>query len=115
MKLDGKTAVVTGAASGIGRATADKLADAGAHVILGDVNLEAGEAAAAAIVRELGPRIVVPMHYRNEGADFLEPPDAFVEALGAPVERPGASEVDLDSVTAGAGGQVVLLLAPPLS
>ena len=74
-----------------------------------------GGAAAAAIVRELGPRIVVPMHYRNEGADFLEPPDAFVEALGAPVERPGASEVDLDSVTAGAGGQVVLLLAPPLS
>ena len=59
MKLDGKTAVVTGAASGIGRATADKLADAGAHVILGDVNLEAGEAAAAAI------------RARGQGADFL--------------------------------------------
>jgi 2-hydroxycyclohexanecarboxyl-CoA dehydrogenase len=59
MKLNGKTAVVTGAASGIGRATAEKLAEAGAHVILGDVNAEAGEAAAAAI------------RARGQGADFL--------------------------------------------
>ncbi len=59
MKLHGKTAVVTGAASGIGRATADALAAAGAHVMLGDVNLEGGEAAAAAI------------RARGQGADFL--------------------------------------------
>lgn len=59
MRLDGKTAVVTGAASGIGRATAETLAAAGAHAILGDVNTEAGEAAAAAI------------RARGQGADFL--------------------------------------------
>lgn len=47
MKLEGKTAVVTGAASGIGRATADELAHAGATVIVADINREAGEAAAA--------------------------------------------------------------------
>jgi 2-hydroxycyclohexanecarboxyl-CoA dehydrogenase len=49
MRLDGKTAVVSGAASGIGRATADAFALAGACVVLGDINESGGEAAAAAI------------------------------------------------------------------
>ena len=44
----GKTAVVTGAASGIGRATAKALADAGATVWLLDVNDELGPKAAEA-------------------------------------------------------------------
>jgi NAD(P)-dependent dehydrogenase (short-subunit alcohol dehydrogenase family) len=42
----GKTAVVTGAASGIGRATAKALADSGATVTLLDVNDELGASAA---------------------------------------------------------------------
>jgi len=55
MQLQGKVAVVTGAASGIGRATAEKLAAAGAHVLLGDIAAEAGEAVAAR-AREKGQR-----------------------------------------------------------
>ena len=36
--LDGRVAVVTGGANGIGRATALKLADCGAKVFVGDYN-----------------------------------------------------------------------------
>ena len=43
MRLEGKTAVVTGAASGIGRSTAETLARAGANVIIADLSADKGE------------------------------------------------------------------------
>ncbi len=47
MKLDDRIAIVTGAASGIGLATAQRLAEAGATVMLGDIDDARGEQAAA--------------------------------------------------------------------
>ncbi len=44
--LSGRTAVVTGGAQGLGFAIAERFIAEGARIVLGDVNLEATEAAA---------------------------------------------------------------------
>ena len=52
LSLDGRVAVVTGGASGIGRATAARLAEAGAHVAVADLDPEAAAAVAEALREE---------------------------------------------------------------
>jgi NAD(P)-dependent dehydrogenase (short-subunit alcohol dehydrogenase family) len=54
LSLDSKVAMVTGAASGIGRAIALKLSDLGAAVAVLDINAEAGQATARAIAERGG-------------------------------------------------------------
>jgi NAD(P)-dependent dehydrogenase (short-subunit alcohol dehydrogenase family) len=46
-ELAGKVAIVTGGAGGIGRATAAKLTDEGARVVIADIDAEAGERVAS--------------------------------------------------------------------
>jgi L-ascorbate metabolism protein UlaG (beta-lactamase superfamily) len=72
-----------------------------------------GGEAAAAIVRSLGTRLVLPMHYRTGALNFLEPPDAFLEALGARVERLDESELDAEHFLGAADQPTVALLAAP--
>jgi NAD(P)-dependent dehydrogenase (short-subunit alcohol dehydrogenase family) len=48
-RLEGKVAIVTGAASGIGRATADRLASEGARVVVADLNGAGAKEVAAGI------------------------------------------------------------------
>ncbi len=65
-RVAGKVALITGAASGLGFADAQLLAQEGAQVILTDVNAEAGEAAAAAI----GDAAVFMQHDVSSEADW---------------------------------------------
>jgi NAD(P)-dependent dehydrogenase (short-subunit alcohol dehydrogenase family) len=53
MRLQGKVAVITGGANGIGRATSQSFARQGARVVVADLDVDAGNACVAAI-REAG-------------------------------------------------------------
>ncbi len=64
-ELTGKVALVTGSASGIGRATAERLAAEGAHLVVADINAEGAEKAA----REIGRgAIAAPMDVTSEAS-----------------------------------------------
>jgi L-ascorbate metabolism protein UlaG (beta-lactamase superfamily) len=74
-----------------------------------------GGESAGAIVRALRPRLVVPMHYRTEAVNFLDPPDDFLAALGARVERLDESELEVEQYLGTADDPTVALLGPPSS
>ncbi len=89
----GRTAVVTGANSGLGLSTARVLARAGAHVVLACRNLEKGDAA----LEEVG-----------SGAELEQLDLASLESVKAFAERFLASHDGLDLLINNAG-----LMAPP--
>lgn len=60
-RLEGQVAVITGGASGIGRACANRLSAEGATVVLGDINLELAVAAAADIEGSGGTALAVEL------------------------------------------------------
>ena len=72
-----------------------------------------GGESAAAIVRALRPRLVIPMHYRTEAVNFLDPPEEFLAALGARVERLDESELEAEQLLGTPEDPTVALLAPP--
>ncbi|MCC6444917.1 MAG: sorbitol-6-phosphate dehydrogenase [Armatimonadetes bacterium] len=69
-RLVGKSAVVTGAAQGLGAALSRRLVEEGARVVVVDINAEKAEQVAASLVTEDGPQAASVL------ADVTSPADA---------------------------------------
>jgi NAD(P)-dependent dehydrogenase (short-subunit alcohol dehydrogenase family) len=80
-RLDNKVAVITGAASGMGRATAIRFAGEGAAVVIADLNQEGGEAAVRDC-KENGGRAVFQKTNVESEADIKAAIDRAVAEFG---------------------------------
>ena len=80
-RFDGKVAFVTGGASGLGAATATRLADEGAQIVVADVDLDGARRVASALPDALAVEV--------DTSD----PRSVEQAIGAAVERYGRIDV----------------------
>lgn len=86
ISLTGRGAVVTGAAWGLGKATARRLAEAGAKVLIADIDEEAAQASAAELADRYGARVVAT---RMDVAD----PASIIAALDLAIAEFGSLDI----------------------
>jgi NAD(P)-dependent dehydrogenase (short-subunit alcohol dehydrogenase family) len=94
-RLEGKRAIVTGGAAGIGRAIAHRLAAEGARVVVADVD----EDGARGVAEEIGPAAVArPVDVRDG--------DSFAALIGGVVEEWGGLDVLVNNAGVGSAATV---------
>ncbi len=97
LNLENKTALVTGAASGIGKEIAETFATAGASVGICDLNIEGAKATADSIVASGGKAVAVAMDVTSEESvnaatdqvtDAFGPLDILISNAGIQIVNP---------------------------
>lgn len=94
-RVEGKVALVTGGASGIGRACAERLAAEGAKVVVTDVQDDKGQAVAEGLADGL--------YLRHDVTDE----DAWIKVVAATAERFGRLDILVNNAGIGLGGSVL--------
>jgi NAD(P)-dependent dehydrogenase (short-subunit alcohol dehydrogenase family) len=100
-QLDGKVAIVTGGASGIGKAIAARYAAEGAAVVVADLNAEDGSAVASEIVADGGKAVF-------QQTDVTRAADCE-RAVATALDRFGRLNIMVNSAGIGAGAPVAEL------
>ena len=77
-RLDGKVAIITGAAKGLGEADARLFAIEGAKVVLTDVDAENGER----VAKEIGPNAIFIKHDVRKSEDWKHVINKTVKTFG---------------------------------
>ena len=95
--LNGKTAIVTGGANGIGKASCEILAAYGAKVVVSDYNLEAAEKTAKDINANGGKAIAIDCDVTND--------EALVNLVDKTVKEFGSIEILVNNVGGGGAGK----------
>jgi NAD(P)-dependent dehydrogenase (short-subunit alcohol dehydrogenase family) len=83
VSLAGKGAVVTGGATGLGKAMARRIAEAGAKVLIGDIDLELAQSTAAELSQSLGADVTAAHLDCADSASIVALADLAVRRFGA--------------------------------
>lgn len=100
-RVEGKVALVTGGASGIGRGCAERLAQEGAVIVVTDLQDEKGAATAAAIEGLGGKASYLHHDVTSE--------DAWIEVVAAIRQKHGRLDILVNNAGIGIGGSVLTM------